>query len=571
MFVATCQRREPLYPSLYFLVLVTALIVLACTLRGHGAEQPRAEGFDPQRAAVVKILTPGGQGSGVCISSSGVIVTAAHVINQPVVGEWAPRGSIRTPVSVDVVFQDRPKLQARVVSVSHTAEDLAILQCAGDNYPAVGLATTSPAVGDYVVSLGYPAGRFARLEGEVSSVGMTADKSRDIITAWGRPNPGHSGGALLDSRGNLVGICSMGTMDVATWCGQVQRTDQAGLYCRVEAIHGMLAQAGLQPTANGKSKQRLKIKVYVRQKCQPCEKLKRDLEAGRIKINGSQLSAQCEVYWCDADKMPKETAAAGITAWPTVVCEDTGERIEGYADAESFALQVGVLIGSDAPAFSPPPERPRLFPDGGDSGPSAPTPTPPTPPVEAAAADRAGDIETDATGIRVLLLVRKQDLGMLTGSVLSAGEKFAESGLKARINSKLQGKAKVHVCFERLDPARFKTLVAAVGLADDQKYGVIVLAGEQFKGVLGTVAKMVEDVLKSASDRAWRMVNVDTVFERNEAEYYATLVNAIDSTETLQPAANDQTWLAYIITAIASAFAGARDAFLGHKLKAGTR
>ena len=560
-FAATCKRREPLYPSLYFMLLVTALIVLACTLRGHGAE------LDPQRAAVVKILTPGGQGSGVCISSSGVIVTAAHVINQPVTGEWAPRGSIRTPVSVDVIFPDRPKLQARVVSVSHTAEDLAIVQCAGNNYPAVGLAATSPAVGDYVVSLGYPAGRFARLEGEVSSVGMTADKSRDVITAWGRPNPGHSGGALLDSRGNLVGICSMGTMDVATWCGAVQRTDQAGMYCRVEAIHGMLAQAGLQATSNGKSKQRLKIKVYVRQKCPPCEKLKRDIEAGRIKINGSQLSAQCDVYWCDAEKMPKETAAAGITAWPTILCVDTGERIEGYVDAECFALQMGVIIGSDAPEFVPRPERPRLFPDGGDSGRSAPTPTPPTPPVEAAAADPAAD-EIDGTGLRVVLMVRKLDLGLMQGWAVQAAETFAERGLKSKINAVLGGKAEIDVCFERTQPARFASLSKLIGLGADRKAAVIVLAATRFKGVLGTVAERIEAKLKSLTDGDWRVAKVETIYQRTEGEYYDQVVEALDQSSSVSAAGGgDQSWLAMIITAITSTLAGLRDGFLGHRLK----
>ena len=145
-----------------------------------------------------------GEGSGVIIDRSGVVLTNAHVVE----------GS----VSVQVAFSDdRRTVEGRVVGAIPTS-DLAVIDIPGDDFRAINLGSSeSLRLGDDVVAIGYPLG----LGGPTVTAGIISGRSRSISssTSGGEQvalegllqtdaaiNPGNSGGALLDRAGRLVGI-----------------------------------------------------------------------------------------------------------------------------------------------------------------------------------------------------------------------------------------------------------------------------------------------------------------------------------------------------------------------------
>lgn len=153
--------------------------------RGFGAPQAQSEAS---------------LGSGVIIRASGIIVTNAHVV--------ANADELR------VVLSDRREYSASVV-VADTRTDLAVLklQDAPQNLPIVNLASSRALkVGDLVIAIGNPFGVGQTVtQGIVSALSRTETGINDIgsfIQTDAPINPGNSGGALVNLRGELVGINS---------------------------------------------------------------------------------------------------------------------------------------------------------------------------------------------------------------------------------------------------------------------------------------------------------------------------------------------------------------------------
>jgi serine protease Do len=145
-----------------------------------------------------------GEGSGVIIDESGVILTNAHVVE----------GS----VSVQVAFpDDRSAVEGRVVGAI-PERDLAVIKIPAGNLKAIDIGSSENLrLGDDVVAIGYPLG----LGGPTVTAGIISGRARSITssTPGGEEvklggllqtdaaiNPGNSGGALLDRAGRLVGI-----------------------------------------------------------------------------------------------------------------------------------------------------------------------------------------------------------------------------------------------------------------------------------------------------------------------------------------------------------------------------
>ncbi len=101
-------------------------------------------------------------------------------------------------------------------------EDLVLLElaipCANSSpSPLVEIATVNPEIGDDTWAIGYPAGRAAMSRGIVSAYEFVSMPAYDLeqhplryfLKTDAAINAGNSGGGLFDSRGRLIGICSM--------------------------------------------------------------------------------------------------------------------------------------------------------------------------------------------------------------------------------------------------------------------------------------------------------------------------------------------------------------------------
>src|SRR5947208_724025 len=137
-----------------------------------------------------------GLGSGVIVTADGFVLTNNHVV------EGAQ--------DIRVTLADRREVSARLVGTDPKT-DLAVLKLPGAGYPVVALADSSRVeVAEVVLALGNPFGLSQTVtQGIVSAVGRAnlgiADYE-DFIQTDAAINPGNSGGALVNARGELIGI-----------------------------------------------------------------------------------------------------------------------------------------------------------------------------------------------------------------------------------------------------------------------------------------------------------------------------------------------------------------------------
>jgi serine protease Do/serine protease DegQ len=138
-------------------------------------------------------------GSGVIVNAAeGLVLTNAHVV------EGAEE--------ISVTLQDDRTFQAEVVGADR-ASDIAVLRIPADRLTELKLAdSTATEVGDFVVAIGNPFGLGHTVtSGIVSALGRSGinpDGYEDFIQTDASINPGNSGGALVNLRGELVGVNS---------------------------------------------------------------------------------------------------------------------------------------------------------------------------------------------------------------------------------------------------------------------------------------------------------------------------------------------------------------------------
>jgi serine protease Do len=135
-------------------------------------------------------------GSGVIVSPDGYIMTNNHVI------EGAS--------DVRVTLSDKRQLEAKVVG-SDPKTDIAVLKVNANNLSAITIGDSSKVqVGDYALAIGDPFG-----VGQTVTMGIVSAMNRgnlgiedyeDFIQTDAPINPGNSGGALVNDRGELIGI-----------------------------------------------------------------------------------------------------------------------------------------------------------------------------------------------------------------------------------------------------------------------------------------------------------------------------------------------------------------------------
>jgi serine protease Do len=137
-----------------------------------------------------------GAGSGVVISADGYLVTNNHVV------EGADE--------IKVSFSDRREYRAKLIGSDKPA-DIALLKIDANSLPFLGFGDSAKLrLGEYVLAVGNPFG-----VGQTVTMGIVSAKGRqnigiveyeDFIQTDAAINPGNSGGALVNMKGELIGI-----------------------------------------------------------------------------------------------------------------------------------------------------------------------------------------------------------------------------------------------------------------------------------------------------------------------------------------------------------------------------
>jgi serine protease DegQ len=156
--------------------------------RFFGGRTPDGED-DEQRSSL---------GSGVIVSPEGYILTNNHVVD--------------AADEIEVVLADGRKAPARVIGLDPET-DLAVIKIGLDKLPVIVLGHAEQArVGDVVLAIGNPFGVGQTVTmGIVSALGrnnLHINHFENFIQTDAAINFGNSGGALVDTHGNLLGINS---------------------------------------------------------------------------------------------------------------------------------------------------------------------------------------------------------------------------------------------------------------------------------------------------------------------------------------------------------------------------
>ncbi len=140
-----------------------------------------------------------GSGSGVIISTDGYIITNNHVV------EGADE--------LEVTLNDNRKFAAKLIGTDPST-DIALIKIEAENLPTIPFGNSEELkVGEWVLAVGNPFNLTSTVTAGIVSakgrgISMGGDKTKieSFIQTDAAVNPGNSGGALVNTKGELVGI-----------------------------------------------------------------------------------------------------------------------------------------------------------------------------------------------------------------------------------------------------------------------------------------------------------------------------------------------------------------------------
>jgi serine protease Do len=145
-----------------------------------------------------------GSGSGVIVSSEGYIVTNNHVIENA--------------SEIEVILNDNSKFSAKLVGTDPST-DIAVLKIEGTGFQPIPLGNSDNLhIGEWVLAVGNPFNLTSTVTAGIVSakarnINLLSDRTgsnvvpiESFIQTDAAVNPGNSGGALVNTKGELVGI-----------------------------------------------------------------------------------------------------------------------------------------------------------------------------------------------------------------------------------------------------------------------------------------------------------------------------------------------------------------------------
>ena len=145
-----------------------------------------------------------GGGSGFIVSEDGLVITTAHVVEDP-------------KADYTVILEPKKKYQAKVLA-RDPIKDTAILKIKGKGFPFINLGNSNDIeLGQEVVAVGNALGEFhdtlstgiiSGLSRKIQAISPLAKLAqlRGLIQTDAAINPGNSGGPLVDMEGKVIGV-----------------------------------------------------------------------------------------------------------------------------------------------------------------------------------------------------------------------------------------------------------------------------------------------------------------------------------------------------------------------------
>jgi hypothetical protein len=451
-------------------------------------------------ATVVQLEGQGGKFSGVIVSPSGLIVTADHCSNAQVVRVTFSNGATRDAA-------------ARYIPAQNGVDEAQVYQIVGGGEFPFSPLSKSPATLNDPVSSIHASKSQDRQSGKVVEVGFTTRTdgqyplklSDGLVTDW-QSTDGMSGEPLFNSRGEVVGILSMS----GTW----PRSYWINLPSITEAI-----RRSQFPT----HKQRLVMFSVPGDK--DCELYEKEIKA---------TSNGILVIRTDSDEFPQWKSSyeaftrQKLDKFPTFWAEGTNQtKSAKYQPGFLGSLLswfrgilqalLGGLFGSPATPSTPPQQYTR-----GDL---------PPPPVEVITPKTPEEEILDPSNITVVILVKKQDLGIAKGIVAKTALMKAAGPLQRKLDEALGGRVRLVLVPERTRPDRFLAVAEAAKTEADPA-AVFVLVRSQSLGLKSLIAGKVE---RTILGKIPEKVPVDVVFERIRPDDFHAILEATYAGEIPEP------------------------------------
>jgi hypothetical protein len=428
-----------------------------------------------------------GRYSGVVVSPSGLLLTADHC------------GLSR---QVTVKFNNGQTRTAKLIYAppQNGVDESQLYQIlGGGEFPFVTIAESDPKVGDSVTSAGFPGNKYLEKSGLVTGVNFSVAKNpqfqyslhNGVVTDW-KSGEGASGGPLLNNQGHLIGLLSMsGQQELSYWIGleSIRQSIVAASYPSREQRTIMFSDPSNPECIKFEDEIRSKRHdiVVVRITDPQFELMRTEYK----KYTGSEL-VKFPTFWLESTNSSKQVATFAIGAIPLIV------------KALKFIVHgIARLIAGH------PDDEPEQY--------VAPLPV---------------EESLEPGNLTIVVLAKKQDLGLAKGAVTSIALNKAIGPLTRKINETIGAQAKVEIIAERMEPERF-LIVKTAAQVDADPGAIIVLVRSQSLGLKSIIARKVEESVKGHIPEN---VPIEIVFERIHTQSYNSIFDALLSKGHLDPA-----------------------------------